>query len=37
MQTVKMKKREGNLRGTHLAKGEVVPLMSDVLFKKVNI
>ena len=35
MNNTKPKKREGTLRGTHLPKGEVVPLMSDVLFKKV--
>ena len=34
MQNVKIEKREGNLRGAHLPKGEVIPLMSDVLFKK---
>ena len=35
MNSIKPKKREGTLRGTRLPKGEVVPLMSDVLFKKV--
>ena len=30
-----IEKRKGNLRGNHLPKGEVVPLMSDSLFKKV--
>ena len=33
--SIKPKKREGSLRGTCLAEGEVVPLMSDNLFKKV--
>ena len=35
MNNIKLKKREGSLRGTRLPKGEVVPLMSDNLFKKV--
>ena len=30
-----IEKRKGSLRGNHLPKGEVVPLMSDSLFKKV--
>ena len=35
MNDVKIKKRKGTLRGDVLPIGEVVPLMSDVLFKKV--
>ena len=35
MNNIKLKKREGSLRGARLPKGEVVPLMSDNLFKKV--
>ena len=35
MNSIKPKQREGSLRGIRLAKGEVVPLMSDNLFKKV--
>ena len=35
MNTLKLKKRQGTLRGDVLPEGEVIPLMSDVLFKKV--
>ena len=35
MNDVKIKKRKGTLRGDVLPIGEVVPLMNDVLFKKV--
>ncbi len=35
MNSIKPKQREGSLRGIRLAKGEVIPLMSDNLFKKV--
>ena len=35
MNTLKLKKRQGTLRGDVFPKGEVIPLMSDVLFKKV--
>ena len=35
MNSIKPKKREETLRETRLPKGEVIPLMSDVLFKKV--
>ena len=35
MNSIKPKQRKGSLRCTRLSKGEVVPLMSDNLFKKV--
>ena len=35
MQNIKIEKRKGTLRGDILPEGEVIPLMSDVLFKKV--
>ena len=35
MNNIKIEKRKGTLRGEILPEGEVIPLMSDVLFKKV--
>ena len=35
MNNIKIEKRKGTLRGDILPEGEVIPLMSDVLFKKV--
>ena len=36
MNNIKIEKRKGTLRGDILPEGEVIPLMSDVLYKKVR-